>query len=67
MSDKDDVFGDAIFEAWRRGLNSDLVNPDQLDHSLGQGLSAEDCIAREINRISPPISEEEEDSEEFDV
>jgi hypothetical protein len=49
----DDLFGDAIWEAWRSGRNSDLVDADYLYSSRAEGLEPEECIAREMRRISP--------------
>ncbi len=67
MSDRD-VFYDACFEAWRSGRNPDLVDPDQLDYAMnGLGANAEEAIAYEMRRITPPKRESDEEREAGDV
>ncbi|MCR4300658.1 MAG: hypothetical protein NUV51_03535 [Sulfuricaulis sp.] len=59
----DDTFGDAVWEAWRSGRNPDLVDRDRLWYDEAQGYEPEECVARELRRITPKPADDEEQSE----
>jgi len=52
-SDRERVFGDAVYEAWRSGLNPDAVSRDELAYSEALGYEPEEAIERELRRIRP--------------
>ncbi len=55
-----DAYGDAVYDAWRRGLNPDRVDPERIDDDWYAGHSREDCAAREVARIENRDSSDEE-------
>ena len=56
-----DTFGDAVYEAWRRGRNPDRVDPDRIWYDEAQGYEPEECVELEITRITPKPSQREEE------
>ena len=61
-----DTYGDAVWEAWRSGRNPDLVDADRLWYDEAQGYEPEECITRELRRITPRHPEDELKVEEGD-
>ena len=49
-----DTFGDAVYEAWRRGLNPDAVDADRIWYDEAQCYEPEEAISRELRIITPP-------------
>ena len=49
----DDDYYDTVYDAWKRGLNSDLVDRERMDYDLESCESVEECQWREIQRIRP--------------
>ena len=57
------AFSDAVYEAWRRGRNPGLVDRDRIRYDEAHGYEPEECVEREITRITPrPSQREEEES-----
>ena len=50
--ERDEAFGDAVYEAWRRGYNPDQVERERIEDDWYAGYPAEDCASREVNRIA---------------
>lgn len=50
--ERQDAYGDAVYDAWRRGLNPDRVDPERIDDDWYAGHSREDCAEREVDRIA---------------
>lgn len=50
---RDRAFGDAVYETWRRGGNSDLVSMEGIDHYYygGSAETWEDAACQEASRI----------------
>jgi hypothetical protein len=63
--EEDRAFGDAVYEAYRRGYNSDLVDRERISHDIAEGCSDDEAAAREVRRVKPkPRPEEYEPNEE---
>lgn len=61
MSDRDKMYGDAVYEAWRSGRNPDAVDYDRMDDDYYRGYEPEQCIEHEIRRITPCHEPKEND------
>lgn len=46
-----DAYGDAIYDAWRAGLNSDHVDPDRVADDVRQGFDRFEAAEREVDRL----------------
>lgn len=54
MSERDrfkDAEGDAVYEAWRRGLNPDRVDFDRVDDDVRDGFDRFEAADREADRL----------------
>ncbi len=47
------VFGDAVYEAWKRGYDSDLVDRERVADDISDGLDPEQAAKREVARVRP--------------
>lgn len=52
MSGRDDAFGDAVYEAWRRGLNPDAVDRDECDELVRAGYDRFDVAEIVTDRMA---------------
>lgn len=72
MSKCDDAFGDACYEAWRRGLNPDDVSRERVCEDVDNGWDRFDAADRESGRLQRKrnewrrIQEAMEQPEEFE-
>ena len=54
MSDRksyDDAFGDAVYDAWRSGLNPDHVDRERTDQDVRDCYSRDEAAEREVDRL----------------
>lgn len=58
--EREDAYGDAVYDAWRRGLNPDHVDRERIDDDWYAGYSREDCAEREVKRIAHRERSDEE-------
>ena len=57
---RQEAWGDAVYAAWRRGLDSDRVDRDRMDDDSYAGHGPEECVERELKRITPKQLEAED-------
>jgi hypothetical protein len=53
-ADRDKInkaFGDAVYDAWRAGLNPDHVDPERIADNFYQTGDAEQAAAAEVDRL----------------
>lgn len=62
--DRDFAFGEAVYEAYRRGYDCDLVSRDQVGYYYDQTGDAFDAARMEVNRIGRHYSRKQEEQEE---
>lgn len=67
---KDDPFGDAVYEAWRRGLNPDEVSRDNIAYNEARGAYPDETAVMEVGRLARERDErlrrrEQEEYEEY--
>ena len=51
MSTQNDAYGDAVYEAWRRGMNPDRVDRDRVDYREAMGMDAHAAAAAEVRYL----------------
>ena len=49
--DEDKAFGNAVYDAWRAGLNSDLVDRDRVTFDVRDGWYPDEAARREVGRL----------------
>ena len=64
-SDRDKAFGDAVYETWRRGGNSDLVSRENIDHYYYNGAETwEGAAHQEAARIMRTAEQRRQEREQ---
>lgn len=62
MSHRDNIekaVGDALYDAWRRGLNPDVVNVDNIEETYFESYDVEDAARTEVDRLEARQRERE--------
>jgi hypothetical protein len=49
--EQNEAFGDAVYGAWKSGLNSDAVDMDRVFDDVAEGASREEAASREVRRL----------------
>ena len=49
--ERDDAFGDAVYDAWRSGLDPDTVSRDRVCDDVDEGWDRFDAAEREVGRL----------------
>jgi len=55
VSNREDIekaFGDAVYLAWKRGINPDRVSRDRIADTIGDHYDAYDCAESEVRRLA---------------
>ena len=49
--EREDAFGDAVYDAWRSGLNPDYVSRDRIYDDMAEGCDRFEASSREVIRL----------------
>lgn len=63
--ERDMAFGDAVYEAYKRGYNSDLVTRESVDEFWYSTYDRERCVQLEVGRIKPKPEPQQDVDPEF--
>lgn len=52
QSPEDEAFGEAVYRAWKRGMNPDRVTRERIIDTLPDYVDPADCAQAEVDRLA---------------
>lgn len=52
MDKTEQAYGDAVYLAWKRGINPDRVSRDRINETIEESYDPYDCAETEVKRLS---------------
>lgn len=65
--DRDDYWGDVVYEVWRSGGDVDRIDDDRVEDSRWDGIEYEQAARVELQHQRPPEPSYEPEYEPFDA